>query len=511
MNPFKNKKERNLLKSIVCLVFSLLFFAFAFCPVAEYDANSILGSSLPYIINEKVHITSMDYINVMGVVSRQYEDNDKNLEEINKNLNSLKTEISKSMNEDKDNAKGDMVLSNKTKKLIHEYVVEYYKRYCSESTTSQYTLARVAISGALSLVWVFLGAALIIVSTISVARNALDIQGKNVSKLKATHEEYALPVFLFVTLATLFVMPLTSFSVLNAATIACLTFESLAFAFVGIYAIAEEKSETGTYKYLWIKLVSFVLAVVAVGCCFAPSFKSTAKMNVTIDKLYQFYELESDISLLGVGNISWASYNLRCAGATLNPNRIFELTVKDELLALGNAILLVRTLGTDVQSEIIEAGLSSPLGDSLLAMKTKEESCALSAGYFLALFTVLMLGIASCLTLCPNNKAISISTLVLTALSVLLLIGTLVCADNMVNTVNEFMFNHDIQNYEIALDGGIISAFVFAVCAMIINILIVAGIGVNKKKSVETEEDVIEVNIENIVGSGTEKEDIFEM
>lgn len=339
--------------------------------------------------------------------------------------------------------------NSESSKLYMEYMLS------KDGYFTKVGIAQIAFIGTISLLHVLFSGGMMILSAIALVISILNLVKNEDKKFFFEKYYYLLPLGLFLSLGVIFGIymyvgeTLWAGALVSGAFIARLFFECVSLALVladkAVY-IAKNKVKVRDWAF---KALSIVLAIIAVGCCFAPAFytKSVEDMDelgdiVTRNK-YSTY-------ILGTGAIIEEYYDEEYA----------DYEHEDWL--------------DYIAEEVEDEDFTSAL---VYMMREKQGASAgsLSTGYFFMMLAILALGGLVCAQLFTEEKA-GLARKVLAGIAVACLLVAFICAIVLVATFNAYVGEceeliDEVLDYKAMLDGGVVCAFLFGAIALLAEIL----------------------------------------
>lgn len=439
----------SLVKTSIVLLLAILMFAFSFCPITgERHYSNMEGAS------------GTDYIAYMFYTARHWDEEEaKDAKKIEK-----LEEKAEKLEEEEENVDESITYAPSGKVYFSSSYVKYYKKY--QKLSAEYNLsidgnvtkveiAQIAFIGTISLLHVLFSGGMMILSAIALVISILNLIKNEDKKFFFEKYYYLLPLGLFLSLGVIFGVymyvgeMLWAYSMVSGAFIARLFFECVSFALVladKAVDIVKNKVKVRDWAF---KALAIVLAIVAVGCCFAPAFytKSVEDMDelgeIVTRKKFSTY-------ILGTGAIIEEEYE----------EKYSDYEHEDWL--------------DYIVEEVEDENFTSAL-EYMMREKQGASAGSLSTGYFFTMLAILALGGLVCAQLFTEEKA-GLARKVLAGIAVACLLAAFICAIVLVATFNAYVGEceellDEVLDYKAMLDGGVVCAFLFGAIALLAEIL----------------------------------------
>lgn len=503
----KNKKQNkrgdfdktrilSITKSVIILVFCIIMFGLAFGPLARVKVDNVVGETRDQTkIN---YLSTIDGIKRMSATARHFKDSEKNskVEKLERRLvaaeETLKKELEKCYNEKTKEYRLNTAVAKAAWKLASveaEYVVSF------DDGSGSVESYNAIVFGLTSLLYILFASSMLICAIIYFVFT-LAGKGKDIGKFV-----YALPMFLFFTLALSFISGVYN-KENNYLAIGDLSGEvressvlitALIFSIVAIIAILTistlKKIQNGfSIKKQLLKIIPISLIIISCGCIFAPSAKSeyiVQKANgKEITFAYKYYSEFTRSSVLS----KYEKEKRKEIIEVLPKEEQFDFYVnrvekhrEDFAIILdryGDVIGLGNIIGLEDSLDNIKYGL--------LAQAQPDATAALAFGYYACYIVILLSGAWVCAYLSDTEKYKATSKALQAAVGILVIIA-LALTIVTICVVNATMQTAEIMYFSMSVGGGLIAALV-----MFVAFTIAAGLISGRFKDAPKTENPIE-------------------
>ena len=447
---YSKKAVLAVVKNAICLTLCILLFAFAFCPVIR------LG------IDSDIEISGVDFIDMMGATSKKYDrETDANkLEKWQKEIGELQEDLKGADRTYYINERAAVKYNLEYKRLQHKIGIENYKyELAIKDNTSGAMLAQVCFAGVISLICIILAAAMVVMSTIALVFSIINMCSNGKKELKFWNGYFNLSViFLFLSIALLFVL-MTYVGFISLTLIFRLLFECIAVAFV----MADTLSEKGTRRQGIFKVAALALCIIVVGVCFAPCFSTTKTETYTTtvngkERTVEYEVSTKDAALVFMSSsISKEDYDYSYKDKT-HEDYLYDVKVAINL----QGEYYYNLLGISRTTEIVK----NVYFDEEFYTSTQ----TLSAGYFVMVLAMLMVGVYACLAQFANNGC-AVARRVVLIFALLMFVVAIILGGVMCGKVNGYMDDNDIINFKMTIGAGLICALIFGVATTVCEFL----------------------------------------
>lgn len=506
-NSSKNKKQNkrgdfdktrilSITKSAIILVFCIIMIGLAFGPLARVKVDNVVGETRDQTkIN---YLSTIDGIKRMSATARHFKDSEKNskVEKLERRLvaaeETLKKELEKCYNEKTKEYRLNTAVAKAAWKLASveaEYAVSF------DDGSGSVESYNAIVFGLTSLLYILFASSMLICAIIYFVF-MLTGRGKDIGKFV-----YALPMFLFFTLALSFISGVYN-KENNYLAIGDLSGEvressvlitALIFSIVAIIAILTistlKKIQNGfSIKKQLLKIIPISLIIISCGCIFAPSAKSeyiVQKANgKEITFTYKYYSEFTRSSVLS----KYEKEKRKEIIEVLPKEEQFDFYVnriekhrEDFAIILdryGDVIGLGNIIGLEDSLDNIKYGL--------LAQAQPEATAALAFGYYACYIVILLSGAWVCVYLSDTEKYKAASKSLQAAVGVFVIIA-LALTIVTICVVNATMQTAEITYFSMSVGGGLIAALV-----MFVAFTIAAGLISGRFKDAPKAENPIE-------------------
>lgn len=506
-NSSKNKKQNkrgdfdktrilSITKSAIILVFCIIMVGLAFGPLARVKVDNVVGETRDQTkIN---YLSTIDGIKRMSATARHFKDSEKNskVEKLERRLvaaeETLKKELEKCYNEKTKEYRLNTAVAKAAWKLASveaEYVVSF------DDGSGSVESYNAIVFGLTSLLYILFASSMLICAIIYFVFT-LTGRGKDIGKFV-----YALPMFLFFTLALSFISGVYN-KENNYLAIGDLSGEvressvlitALIFSIVAIIAILTistlKKIQNGfSIKKQLLKIIPISLIIISCGCIFAPSAKSeyiVQKANgKEITFTYKYYSEFTRSSVLS----KYEKEKRKEIIEVLPKEEQFDFYVnriekhrEDFAIILdryGDVIGLGNIIGLEDSLDNIKYGL--------LAQAQPEATAALAFGYYACYIVILLSGAWVCVYLSDTEKYKAASKSLQAVVGVFVIIA-LALTIVTICVVNATMQTAEITYFSMSVGGGLIAALV-----MFVAFTIAAGLISGRFKDAPKTENPIE-------------------
>lgn len=469
------KKKKHSLNAVLTLVkratvafVCVLLFALSFVGVLNINvgsaASGILGSVDDDLIEGDVSIYAVDCIGLAFATARHY-DEDKDIAKIEKlqdELNDIQEDLVQSVEDDVRGTR--IVLSKKSENLLRRFAVktlEYQLSIDNEKSTGGLR-AEIILAGILFLANILFTFAMSIAALVAFATYLKGfLAGQEDDKYSKL--DFFVPLLLVLPICA--IMPIASVTAVMkvaGAMIAALFFASLAIVVCLAQRLVADAKVAKTAKIIAPRIATLALALVVVGCCFAPCFKAVfevqfsgksapARCETTLDASVMANLITTKEQQKGVWYIR--QYERYVEDAKSICEILPNYTSKNFMASDG---LMAKTFAEAL------------MFDGVLAQISYEGAAALSLGFFLLIAVMLLVGVYLGGTIVGGKSAkwanfdLAIAIVVLLMCSLALSIVTMKVANKTMDDIGNGVF-------EVQLGGGIIAAIVFAAAMLVFN------------------------------------------
>lgn len=475
-------KAVSIVKSAIILVFCIIMFGLAFGPLARVKVDNVVGETRDQTkIN---YLSTIDGIKRMSATARHFKDSEKNskVEKLERRLvaaeETLKKELEKCYNEKTKEYRLNTAVAKAAWKLASveaEYVVSF------DDESGSVESYNAIVFGLTSLLYILYASSMLICAIIYFV-NTLTGKRKNIETFV-----YALPMFLFFTLALSFISGVYN-KENNYLAIGDLSGEvressvlitALIFSIVAIIAILTistlKKIQNGfSIKKQLLKIIPISLIIISCGCIFAPSAKSeyiVQKANgKEITFTYKYYSEFTRSSVLS----KYEKEKRKEIIEVLPKEEQFDFYVnRIEKHREDFAIIL------DRYGDVIGLGNIIGLEDSLynikyglLAQAQPKATSALAFGYYACYLVILLAGAWVCVYLKDTEKTGATSKALQASIGIFVIIA-LALSIVTICVVNATMKTAEITYFSMTVGGGLIASLtmfvVFAVATGLIS------------------------------------------
>lgn len=506
-NSSKNKKQNkrgdfdktrilSITKSAIILVFCIIMIGLAFGPLARVKVDNVVGETRDQTkIN---YLSTIDGIKRMSATARHFKDSEKNskVEKLERRLvaaeETLKKELEKCYNEKTKEYRLNTAVAKAAWKLASveaEYVVSF------DDGSGSVESYNAIVFGLTSLLYILFASSMLICAIIHFVFT-LTGRGKDIGKFV-----YALPMFLFFTLALSFISGVYN-KENNYLAIGDLSGEvressvlitALIFSIVAIIAILTistlKKIQNGfSIKKQLLKIIPISLIIISCGCIFAPSAKSEYIVQKADGKeitfTYKYYSEFTRSSVLS----KYEKEKRKEIIEVLPKEEQFDFYVnriekhrEDFAIILdryGDVIGLGNIIGLEDSLDNIKYGL--------LAQAQPDATAALAFGYYACYIVILLSGAWVCAYLSDTEKYKATSKSLQAAVGILIIIA-LALTIVTICVVNATMKTAEISYFSMSVGGGLIAALV-----MFVAFTIAAGLISGRFKDAPKTENPIE-------------------
>ncbi len=427
----------SLVKTSICLVLAVLMFAFSFCSIVGYRQYS----------NSAVY-SGADFVGFMFCTARHWDLEDENdlakyeklsekIERYEEEMEFLDTSVVVSPT-GKYNYKSEYVRA-----LAKQSRLERQLELSVDGNVTSLEIAQVTFVGLMSLVHILFTGGMMVMSAIAFVFSLINLI-KNEDK-KFFFERYylLLPFGLFLSLGVLYgaVMAFGGSMTLliSSAFAARLFFESLAFALVlaerAVY-IVKNKVKVRDYAF---KAVAIAVALVAVGCCFAPAFysKKVEDGDTDLDRVVRYKYVAS---ILGEGAITEEDYEK-------------EYASYDHDAFMGKVTYYLDR--TDTSSAV----------EYIMLDKYGAKAGGTSTGYFFVMLAILALGGFAVAQMFDEKQSV-LARKILICIATTCMFIAFICSIVFVASINGYISDIGTEyNVKYLLDGAIVCTFIMTMLA----------------------------------------------
>lgn len=446
------------------MALSILLFAFAFCPIYGQ-----LSYHYDIIIDE---LSGIDYIDIMFATAKHYgtEDDATKIEKLEKEISKLEEELEKESANCNVSSNNVLEYNAKAKALAHEIAVKSIKQSVMvDGSLSDAHEGQYIVIGVLSLLYILLSAVMLALSAVALTLNIISLKtGKVFEKFASCKYIYAMPMFLFVSIAITFSMVYSSsvvaFMTPLAATFkARLAFESLAAALVIADIIVNIVNKNERVQKGIFKVGALVLSLVAVACCFASCFKGIAT-HTNDDGDDYIVSAQTPLGLLNVIDIS---------------DEMQEY-LDDSADSTGSYYKNI--INNAISRQIDGSNSVGIIAEYAMWSKYKSgDAGKVSMGFYFAILSIILFGVSACFACDDKQSSASLRKAFLT-LAIIFVIATIAVSAVTVGVVNDILENFDFEDsYVLKLGGG---AFGSLVCGILIIALDVIAKKVKIKRKI---------------------------
>ena len=458
------KKKKHSLNAVLTLVkratvafVCVLLFALSFVGVLNINVGSavsgILGSVDDDLIEGDVSIYAVDCIGLAFATARHY-DEDKDIAKIEKlqdELNDIQEDLVQSVEDDVRGTR--IVLSKKSENLLRRFAVktlEYQLSIDNEKSTGGLR-AEIILAGILFLANILFTFAMSIAAFVAFATYLKGfLAGQEDDKYSKL--DFFVPFLLILPICA--IMPIASVTAVMkvaGAMIAALFFASLAIVVCLAQRLVADAKVAKTAKIIAPRIATLALALVVVGCCFAPCFKAVFEVQFSGKSAPARCETTLDASVMA--NLITTKEQQKGVWYIRQYEILPNYTSKNFMASDG---LMAKTFAEAL------------MFDGVLAQISYEGAAALSLGFFLLIAVMLLVGVYLGGTI-VGGKSAKWANFGLAIAIVLLLMCSLALSIVTMKVANKTM--DDIGNgvFEVQLGGGIIAAIVFAAAMFVFN------------------------------------------
>ena len=470
-----DKRKKHSVNAILTLVkratvafVCVLLFALSFVGVLNINVgnalSSVLGSVDDDLIEGDVSIYAIDCIELAFATARHY-DEDKDVAKIEKledELNEISEDLLKSLEDDVRGTR--IVLSKESENLLRKFTVKTleYQLSIDNATSTGGVRVEIIVAGTLFLANLAFTFAMAVAALVAFATY---LKGFLAGQEDDKHSKLDFFVPLLLILPVCAIMPLASATALMEVAgtmIAALFFASLAIAVCLAQRLVADAKVAKSAKILVPRIATLALALVVLGCCFAPCFKavfevqfsgksSPARCETTLDASAMANLITTKEQQEGVWYIR--QYERYVEDAKTICDILPNYTSKNFMAADGLAA---------------KAFAQALIFDGVLAQISYEGAAALSLGFFLLIAVMLLVGVYLGGTI-VGGKSAKWANLGLAIAIVLLLMCSLALSVVTMKVANKTMTDIKTDAFEVQLGGGIIAAIVFAAAMIVFN------------------------------------------
>lgn len=470
-----NKKTKHSANGILTLVkratvafVCVLLFALSFVGVLNINVgnalNGILGSVDDDLIEGDVSIYAIDCIELAFATARHY-DEDKDVAKIEKledELNEISEDLLKSLEDDVRGTR--IVLSKESENLLRKFTVKTleYQLSIDNATSTGGVRVEIIVAGTLFLANLAFAFAMAIAALVAFATYLKSfLAGQEDDK----HSKLDFFVPLLLILPVCAIMPLasaTSLMEVAGTMIAALFFASLAIAVCLAQRLVADAKVAKTAKILVPRIATLALALVVLGCCFAPCFKAVFEVQFSGKSSPAMCETTLDASAMA--NLITTKEQQEGVWYIRQYERYIEdaKTICDILPNYTSKNFMA------ADELVAKAFAQALIFDGVLAQISYEGAAALSLGFFLLIAVMLLVGVYLGGTI-VGGKSAKWANLGLAIAIVLLLLCSLALSVVTMKVANKTMTDIKTDAFDVQLGGGIISAIVFAAAMIVFN------------------------------------------
>ncbi|MCM1306474.1 MAG: zinc ribbon domain-containing protein [Bacteroides sp.] len=456
-----------IVRNVSVFILCAILFALSFCNIVKINADKYIGIG---INGCDISVSAVDIIDIMCATAVSDANEDKYADELLELSERLEQYLKKDYNERLEK----YYLSAKTKSLIHDLVIVYYKDYlCDESAKGSSLYNNIIIGGTFSLLNILFCAAMFIVATISLMAAILKKRSR-VSKYL-----YFMPLYLFISLMILFLVK-TTLGVgtdIAGAMVAALFFEAVAIVVTIVLIITAKKKKS--LKTAIPKIVSIAMSIVICACLFAPMITAQYELVLKNKSHLNTYDIPVDAGCL----LTYLSdYERENVGTDPESREVYEKYIETLLASTSETTAYEFK---DLEGEILARTIMRML---VYISGNYSAMGALSVGYYALLLVFLIFGaFAVWATACLFKK--SNEMYYLFSPIMVFIVTVLACSIGFICDMN---YHLEDMPCNFTIGGGPIAALVLSIITLIFASVFKSVVDEKRIKSTDSSDEVAE-------------------